>query len=562
MILDKKDLDNLVAEGGESCIYDIGNSKIAKIYKPSIDIKSKKSKIEKLISIKLPSCVVKPLELVTDSSGKFIGYTMNFIKGCEEVKRLSNKKFVSSNGINIQNITKLLVEIKNIVKELHSKNIFISDFNDCNVLFDSTMNPYFIDVDSWTFESFKCEVAMEMFCDPLLVGNDFNESTDNYSFAVILFQTLTRLHPFGGTLKQNDIPIKERIKKSISVIGRKSEVIYPIMATDYIFFGGELESDFGNIFNKNKRHLIDKSLDNLFSSLKFCDIHNDYYHSQYSTCPLCNKNAVTVPVKVNAINGIPYRIKFSSDDIQIIMNSDLYYSTTNFYVNRQTGAKIKGKFGCYFPLYKESFLQVEQDNIIYKGKTIPKFHKSLVIISGDNIYYIDKGLALNKANLSDKGNTFNKISTVSSKTFFEVSGEHYFICSMFDGYSILNIDGYNHELMSDQPNNNYGLHYDTISKTWLFMFTDKRGKLFIKIFDKNKEIYSSESFKYTENLSNICYNNSTVYFPCQGKITAFNHVKNITKDFVLDIISPDCFLNFNKSGKIEVISDKIIYEVG
>jgi len=95
----------LIAEGGEGFVYEYKNNYVVKIYKPDVvDLRSKEIRAKLLMKINLPDEVIKPLDLVTDNSGKFIGIVMQKVDG-EDFKKLSNKKFVKSNNINIIKIT-------------------------------------------------------------------------------------------------------------------------------------------------------------------------------------------------------------------------------------------------------------------------------------------------------------------------------------------------------------------------------------------------------------------------------------------------------------------------
>ncbi len=61
-----------LAEGGEAFLYDYGED-VLKIYKSNVDLKQKKKKIEKFVSVSLPKNVIKPKELAFNGSGNFIG---------------------------------------------------------------------------------------------------------------------------------------------------------------------------------------------------------------------------------------------------------------------------------------------------------------------------------------------------------------------------------------------------------------------------------------------------------------------------------------------------------
>ena len=202
----------LLVEGGEGFIYENpkSNDELIKVFKPNVDLKSKERKVKNLKSKKLPSNVIGPTDIVTENN-KFVGYSMKKIDG-EEFKKLSNKKFVTSNNITNKDILDMLVDIKKVLDYLHTEDIYVGDLNEQNILFDSNFNTYFIDCDSWSIENDHCTVAMDLFKDPLLVNDGFNKETDTYAFSILAWKSLTRIHPFGGTMNP-DIDILERMKK-------------------------------------------------------------------------------------------------------------------------------------------------------------------------------------------------------------------------------------------------------------------------------------------------------------------------------------------------------------
>jgi len=89
----------------------------------------------------------------------------------EEFKKLSNKKFVKANGITKKEILAMLDRLFDVLAELHKQGIYIGDLNDQNILFDKHYDISIIDCDSWSIDSEKCDVAMDLFKDPLLVSN-------------------------------------------------------------------------------------------------------------------------------------------------------------------------------------------------------------------------------------------------------------------------------------------------------------------------------------------------------------------------------------------------------
>ena len=323
-----------LTEGGEGVIYEF-NGQIIKIYKPVVNMKSKKNKIQMLINKSLPKEVVSPREVVVDKSGKFIGFSMEKVEG-EEFKKLTNKKFVTANNITTKDILSMLVKVQNVINELHKNGIYIGDLNDQNILFDNQFNIYFIDCDSWTVETEKCEVAIDLFKDPLLKSNDFDENTDTYSFAVLVWKLLTRIHPFGGTMNP-DINIMERMKNGISVIDNQNVTI-PRTIKSWRNLSPDLIKRLKDIFENKSRELSDELFE-MLSNLKFCNIDKEYYYGKYLTCPLCDVNAKvqTKPLSQGVMSGLKLFSILSANNIKMVINENSYLDTNGFIVDICSG---------------------------------------------------------------------------------------------------------------------------------------------------------------------------------------------------------------------------------
>ena len=278
-ILLKKSLKSfsLLAEGGEGWIYDYSTSKVLKIFKESVNKNEKEIKIQSLLKLSLPDEVCKPIHLAYDSKGDFCGYTMKKLH-CYDLRQVSSKKFVTTHSITKKILLELLQIIGKVISQLHTFNIVIGDLTDSNIVF--SLNPlkvYFIDVDSWSIGSYRCQVINEVFKDPLLTKDKFTAETDNFAFAIIAYKTLTRLHPFAGVLLSSDqMAITDRIKHQISVIDRK-DILIPSIVDKDTFFPSTLKQELKTIFETSKRFLINDSIHHFFENLIFCDQHNDYF---------------------------------------------------------------------------------------------------------------------------------------------------------------------------------------------------------------------------------------------------------------------------------------------
>ena len=555
---------NPLAEGGKGIIYDYQN-KIIKIYKNNIDKKEKLEKIKLLMSKTLPNNVIVPKDIVYNKN-KPVGYLMDKIEG-EEFKRLSNKKYLQTNNIKSKDILKMLVDIKDTIIKLHNQNIFISDLNDCNILFDKNFNVFFIDCDSWTIDNHKCSVCMDSFKDPLLNNNNFSSDTDNYAFGVLVFKSLTRIHPFGGTINP-DINILERMNKGISVIDNK-DVIIPKTINKWNYTSPKLLQELKEIFENNKRFIIDDSLNDYYSNLKYCSKDKEYYYGKFTDCPICNISAKIIdkPIKIESSNGIPVLLYFTDESIKTILNLDIYVDVNDDIIHIKSKNKVKNKNNRYYFSNDGNIVYgVSNDKIQVKTLnnlfTFEKTNKSNIEVIDNKIYYVNLSNSLVELTIGDSGNYSKSISKVSFNNVFEIyDDKNYFICNMYDNMKIVNVSGYNYTLMNTDKIVNYGLHYDFISKKWLFIIENQKGLFNTYIFDKNKIVFESDSIKYTNDLSNLCFYSNIIFKPSDGCIKGYSYEKNIYKDFECNVVNEDSKL-LREGNKFIVINEKEIYKVG
>jgi len=568
MIIDNKILKQTpLAEGGEGIVYDLGD-KVLKVFKDTVNKQEKLKKIQLLMTKSLPSNIIKPLDIAYDKQKKFIGYIMPKAEG-EDVKKLGNKKYIKVNNITIQDISKLALNIKDTLEVLHSQNILISDLSDSNILFNKNFEPFFIDVDSWSVDNIYCTVCMETFKDPKLVSSNFTKETDSFSFAVLVFKMLTRLHPFGGTTNP-DMDIIQRMNKGISVI-ENTKVIVPKNINKWEFMSPKLLTDMRSIFEKGKRFLIDDNLSDFVANLKYCDKHEDYYYSKYKTCPICDGNAVIIQVPIKVIangNSIPYIILINSNGVRMVLGVDTFIDDNDFVIHNRTKKKTKliNRNRYYFSNDGETIFAVSNTEIVtsnQKGTFIfEKINKSLVIVKDSVIYYLNQSCNLVELTIGDIGNSLRTIAKTSFNTFFEVyDKDNYFICNIYDGFKIINISGYNYQINSNDKIINYGIHHDSTKKHWLFITEDDKGNFKTLIFDKNKVIYSSDSIRYVTDLGNLCFSNGVIFSPSDKAIRGFGYVNNVYKDFNCDVVNDGSKL-IREGNKFIVINEKEVYKLG
>lgn len=549
-----------LTEGGEGFIYEY-NGKIIKTFKPHIDLKAKERKVNALIKANLPKAVVKPIDTVLDMHGRFIGYCMEKVAG-EEFKRLSNRKFVTANNITTKDILSMLVKVKEVLEELHKKNIFIGDLNDQNILFDVAENVYLIDCDSWSVDGDKCTVAMDLFKDPKLKADNFNEDTDNYAFAVLVWKSLTRVHPFGGTMEP-DMPIIERMKKGLSVIDRL-EVKLPRTAKLWKGFSPDLVSEFKNVFENGLRTLSD-SMEDMKNNLSYCQKDKEYYYSKFSSCPYCDSSAQVnkKPISQGIVGGLKLYALYDGNKVKMVFDSYTYLDNDG-YVKHENIISPYVSTNRYYFTDRNSLIADRDNNFSFttnKTYEIEKKYKTAIEVCENKIYYISSKNTLKQLEIMNGGNGIKNICKVSGTAYFAVSGDNYCVLNIYTGKLIVNINGTNTIIDYNSNIINYGIHHDTVTGKWLVILENSSGKFNTFVISGNKVEYHTESIKYFCQLNCPCISNSTIFIPIDGKIRGFAYQKSAFKDFECSIVSEESKL-IKEKDKFVIVNLENVYVLG
>lgn len=554
-----------IHEGGEGLIFKYDN-KIIKIYKPNVDIKTAKIKIEALITAKsLPKEIIKPIDIVVNNNNEFIGYIMNEVKDGEEIKKLINKKFVLSNNITTQNILKMLVKIKETLDILHKRKIFIGDLNDKNILFDKNFDVYFIDCDSWSIDNNKCVMYMDLFLDPLIKGINFNAKTDTYSFAIVAWEVLTRIHPFGGTYKLNpNMNITDRMKHGISVIDN-DDIIIPRIAKSWRNLSPQLLSAFKSIY-ENKKRVLNDELVELYDNLTYCSKNDDFYYSKYLTCPLCDANAKLVikPISHGLVGGLKLFKLLDSILVKTVLNNKTYIDNDDNIIDIKTNRKITHEFNTKYYFTSDSIIMDKAETFIIcrlnNEYRIDKKYKSDIIVNDDIVYFISKQNSLSKLTITKYGNALENIDMCAIESYFDVYDDKYCIINHYFSNTNVNICGNIIDLNYTDDIINYGIHYDQISNSWLIILENKSNK-FMTYVIKNATIdYKNDAIHYIGLLSSICFNNNVIFIPMDGNIRGYSYAKAIFKNFECDIVNDNSKL-IKVDGKFIIINDENIYSL-
>ena len=564
--VNKQSLPKELAEGGEGFIYEL-NGVIIKIYKDHVKKEEKRKKIELLMKKQLPPTVVKPLDIVVDEKGNFIGYSMEKVEG-EEFKKLSNKKYIKLHSITAKDLVEMLIQIKDTLQLLHAQNIVIGDFNDSNLIMQRDGRIRFIDCDSWKIEQHSCNVCMETFKDPLLSRNHFTKETDYYAFSIMVFKTLTRLHPFGGVTKP-EMDILERMEKRQSVIDHPS-VIIPKTVQKWSFLPPTFIQKLKTIYEQNQRFLLNKELEEIKHSLTYCKDHKDYYYNKYNECPICKKDAQVIekPVKIASVSAIPYVCLVSGQHVNMMLNE---YSFLN---NQQEIVHVKSNRKLPFTIHQKIYfsndgtiiyLVTDEKIMVKKGSEeymFPKQYKSDVVIRDTKIYYISTNQTLTELHVSEKGNTTVGMGKVAVRSYMEVkTAKTYCVVNEYENMIIINAEGYNVSRKKTKQMEDVSIHHDDINQQWLVIIHYQNGTFETIMVKKGAVLYETESIHYLNGAKNIAFSNGIIFKANQNGIKGFDPLKNQYKTFELPIVTEESML-LRQGKKFIVINEQNMYQVG
>lgn len=548
-----------LTEGGEGYIYEY-NGKIIKTFKPHIDIAAKERKVNALMKTILPKAVITPIDTVLDMQGRFIGYCMEKVSG-EKIEWFKNKKYVISHDIDTKFVLEILVKIKKLLKEIHRNGMAIGDLNTKNILFDYSGNAFIIDCDSWSVAGENCGVAMETFKDPKVKRDNFTEESDNYSFMVIAWSCLTRVHPFGGVMNP-DIDILERMKKELSVIDRTG-IKLPRVTKSWKGLSPDLVSEFKSVFEGGVRTLSD-NMEDMLANLTQCKKDKEYYYGKFSSCPYCDSGAQVnkKPVSQGSVGGLKLYAIYDGAKIKAVFDRYTYLDNDG-YVNHGNQKELYKGARYYF---LESGTRIfDHDNCFIfwlfnteKSYQIYKKYKTQIEIVGNSIYYISEKNTFCKMEVMGSGNGIKNICKVSNTAYFAVSGDNYCVANYYTRKIIVNINGTNTVIDYDSDIVNYGIHHDEVSGKWLIILEDSKGKFSTFVIGGGTAEYQTDAIKYACQLNFPCIYNSNIFIPVDGKIRGYSYKKSAFKDFECNVVSEESKL-IKEKNRFAIVNLENVY---
>ena len=205
------ELSKELGEGGQGKVFAVRGSRYAvKLLSKKSDRETLRRKLQQVkllpiedLKIARPKAMLKP---------PYVGYIMEMVTGMTPIKVLMDisdevedvgEWYLQGGGLKRR--LWLLAECAEILSRLHAKGLVYGDPSSENIFISTDADAYeirLIDADNLHYESKVTALGVHTpgFGAPELVKgkSGVNTLTDAYAFAVIVFQTLTLLHPLIG----------------------------------------------------------------------------------------------------------------------------------------------------------------------------------------------------------------------------------------------------------------------------------------------------------------------------------------------------------------------------
>jgi DNA-binding helix-hairpin-helix protein with protein kinase domain len=306
-------LDKQLGKGGEGDVYAlVGQGDCAvKIYKSELR-GSRENKVRAMIDGRLAGAttlVAFPSEVVTDTSGNFLGFTMRLVAGYRALHELYSPKSRKMHfpKADYRFLVRVAQNVARAVATVHQAGCIIGDLNHSGVLVGPDATVALIDADSFQFSlkgrSYPCVVGTEDFTPPELHGGSLANVTrtqahDNFGLAVAIFQLLAMgKHPYAGRYNGPDLSLGQSIAQNrfaFSVVRRNETRTTPppgsVLLADYPgSIAAALEAAFGLVPSSRPDPGTWVSLlQGLETGLRRCaDVPTHYFPGSATSCLWC-----------------------------------------------------------------------------------------------------------------------------------------------------------------------------------------------------------------------------------------------------------------------------------
>lgn len=276
-------LKELIASGGEGCVYETDTKFVAKIYKEDKVTTRRRDKVMLMAKKELDYGGISfPVIPLFNSHSEFVGYLMKKATGVELGKSVFCPYIKNTHpDWKREDLVKLCITILKKMEYLHSKNILMGDINPSNILVKSPTEVFFVDTDSYQIEDLPCPVGQCNYTAPEIQGKEYNSflrsmGNENFAIATLLFQILLPgklpyAHTGGG--KQNENILEMNFPYRLGENGNKNE---PDGQWKYMWshLTYAIKEAFYNTFQKDGKYSTE---DTRLSSSAWLALFNKYY---------------------------------------------------------------------------------------------------------------------------------------------------------------------------------------------------------------------------------------------------------------------------------------------
>lgn len=267
----------LLGEGGEAEVYDLGDGRVLKWWKPfdhpdfeglpeaqAAAVRRLAEQPAKLRALpgNLPAAVVAPcgFALAGKRSADVVGYVMPRVTGTP-LHAYGEPRWRRDHPVDGAEVTAALLALHDALTGLHRAGVVVGDCNDLNVLVDGA-RVHLIDVDSYQYAGFTCAMFSERFVDPRLCDaqgvpvRPHDADSDWFAFAAMALRSLLGVGPWGGVAKACS-PLARAVHRR-SVLG--ADIVYPRAARPLATLPDDLLDAFRAIFERDQRGPFPRAL--------------------------------------------------------------------------------------------------------------------------------------------------------------------------------------------------------------------------------------------------------------------------------------------------------------
>lgn len=500
-----------ITSGGEGDIY-LKKDIIYKIFQQPKN-KDFQEKILLLQQFQYPS-LAYPIEPFFNEYQEIIGFSMKKIQA-EPVVKMFSSIWQQNHQFDLQQQLDFINKMRELLLLIHQKKAVVADGNEMNWLFNSSFQPFLIDLDSWQIGKYPATALMPSIKD--WHSQSLSSMTDWFSWAIVSFQILTGIHPYKGNhpnFKKGDLT--SRMKANVSVF--HSNVRYNSAVRDLNLIPKTLKDWYYQVFEKGLRDIPPFSkMENLLASFQISSIQSQKdFQKQLSFLPIQNFSKYTSVIFLQE----KFFLLKNQDDCVIFDFSNQKSISIDFFLAK----KLMKKEAFIFRKNTSIFIVYLENNRLF---ALNIYLKKLITssFSADQIYCIENRLFI----INPMNDTF-----LSEIELQQIGNNHVFTLlknwniftqstQFFTNMAISNNLGTYFSFIP-KGNNNIYIHKINISskEKWIQAFSTfngsiigftmtQQGLLKKYIFQlKNQEFFPILEAEVDMVEDNICYNNKGV----------------------------------------------------